>query len=305
MAGRASFGGEWSGNVQLEVRLKGLQALCEKLKLATTKVAMMRAEPITPSIMTVYVELDICLNSLVGLFKEVCEECSASKALLDIVFKAVSAVLSRVKELCDLVQASTVTVFEGAEAASARTAPVATGMVWSACDALTKLPLSNKAAYRWVALQSMLTTKETIEEFSQYVKTAKKKAGGETQDDNDDDDDDDDDWDDEDGDDEGYTAAEIAAVEEVLLVLAQVQASTRSTLQGMSKAADTNGWGNGEEGQLVICSTVDTIQDMRGDVVDLAAELFPPFDDAAITAGRTAVQDGLDAMLELSSKMAF
>ena len=91
----------------------------------------------------------------------------------------------------------------------------------------------------------------------------------------------------------------------MLLVLAQVQTSTRSTLQSMSKAADTNGWGNGEEGQLVICSTVDTIDAMRRNVVDLASELFPPFDYAAITAGRNTVHGGLDTMLELSSKMAF
>lgn len=292
----SSFGGIWTGDTELEERLRCLQLSGESVKQAVTKVTMMRSAPVTASNMTVYIELDSALNSMVTDFQAICERCSVSKVLLEVAYKVIFAVFSRVKELTDMVQVSASTEGGSDAPAGGRTAPMITGMVWTACDELRKLPTSNKSVYRWVVLQSILTTKETIQEFSKHVVDAKKSrgegvdgGGG-----------DDDDGDDVEDDDEPYTPEETAIVEDVVLQIGAVQRTLRSTLQFMSQAAEVDGWGNSDEGQKALANLVAAMQSMRGHVVDLASELYSPFDMTAILAKRAVVEEGLASIAEMA-----
>ena len=290
--GSLSFGGKWTGDTEVEERLRRLQSSGESIKQAVTKVTMMRSAPVTASNMTVYVELDTALNSMVNDFQAICERCSVSKMLLEVVYKVVQAVFSRVKELVDLVQVS-VSAEKGSEGSAGRTAPMATGMVWSACDELRKLPTSNKAVYRWVVLNSILTVKDTVEEYSKYVADAK-MSRGEGPNDGDDDDDDDD---------EPYSIEETSIVEDVVLQISGVQQTLRSTLQSMSQAAEVGGWGDSEEGQQTLAYLVAAVQFMSGRVVNLASELHSPFDMTVIAAKRTDVEEGLASIAEIALGM--
>ena len=301
--GGVLFGGLWSDNSVLDAKMKSLSGMTESLKRAVTKCSLIRSQPLSPDLMGVYIELEMEMSALVSLFKDVCERGSPSSILLTRLFGGLDTLFSRIHDLMAKIDEERSSVFkvEGVSCPTGdSTAAAATGVVWGACDALCKVPKSNKAAFRWTILQSMISIRETMKEFQEYVDDAEQEGKG---DDGDSDDDNDDDNDEEEEEEEPYTAEECASVREVLSLFATVVDHVKVVLGNLTSAADEDGAGNSVAGQGVIAQAVGLVTEVDKSVVDLASELYAPFDYTIIAAKTSALQAKLDVLAEMPAQL--
>ncbi|KAJ1445624.1 hypothetical protein M885DRAFT_578923 [Pelagophyceae sp. CCMP2097] len=178
------------------------------------------------------------------------------------------------------------------DAQRAAAAPQA-GVVWEMAGAASKLPLTNRTAYRRKVLSWAAECKDVIDEF-----------GAQTEEDNDDDDNDDDDDDDaDDGGDDPFGdlvgggakyagPAERAAVKRCLHCLEATGAAYRLTLAAMDAYGDAACF-------AAVAAAYDAAAALAAAAAQLAEELYPPLDRAGLADGLAALQRAAAALLAM------
>jgi hypothetical protein len=204
-----------------------------------------------------------------------------------------------------------------------------TGMITKTVESIDKIPNVNKAAYRRYVLEKTLASKETLEEFDGYLKTALENGfsklsldGKKSKDEEEEDDDDDEDEDDGENeeDEREYTSEEYKIVEKyvaifrttvdllklALVVITEVgdrindETNTDSTEEATKRKelqAESDRW---------IAKVVKQVGGIEGNIVDTGAELYPPVQNETVESiGNNLVSEllSLSAMLLESSTL--
>jgi hypothetical protein len=280
--------GKWKGDVILDDYISRFHLSAKGISSCATKFTLLAsAETDANALLSLEEEMAKFVESLASSFVDACDV-GVSTPLFELMFHSTQEVFDRLKDLIKILNENKESPSGGDDKAN-RTAPVATGMVWKACEDVEKVPKTNKAAYRRIMMQTVKTLNETVIEFSEYVEEGQRALDGEEEDDSDGDcdyeiNDMDLDDDEDDAQDRPYNATELVVAKRCRDLLTLMLKISKYGLKVASEMNDIASFGNEPLGMEWIGSFSQSMKAAKDTGVALGSELFPPFDLSKLEA---------------------
>jgi hypothetical protein len=218
----------WKGDKNYHNLLNNLKSASIELSSMSTKLTLVCSHnPSNSALQSIIVELTQILNMFIHCYFTLIE-CKLSRPLFNIITDTVIGVLQHYN---DLINKLSIGEFSQAN--------ITTGMIWKACENVSKIPISNKIAYRRFILEILSSLKDTVGEFEEYIVSSKEAIENNTEEESSDGDDEDGEFDDMDYlDDIKYNSEELITVENSIVLMNITIDSIKLALEIMSSSSD-------------------------------------------------------------------
>ena len=276
----------WRDDALLHQALNNIKAAAQGLAMTCSKLSLLASKSPSPeALASLLGEFEANLDSVALVFTHL-TDCSVSAPLFDMISVGVRSQLVRSKEVLEMASGRD---FDGLSNAAS--------VVFKLYDQIQDLPMTNKAAYRRFAMEKLAIVKDTMREFQAYVDAA--AAATPTNSaaaDNEDEDED------EEEDDEPYTFEEASVVQTCLRIMDSASLLLKAALAIMTQVADalTPNAAVGEQERAACEAWVGAlcllIKQCEGNVTNLGAELYAPFDHDQIRRYRDELSSTLSQL---------